>query len=207
MLKEQKDVAVEDITIEDLNSYITAANTAISPLDFEIRSTLDQQSRTRIYALVNTTSDALTQLATTYSADEIAFVKRVLDAMFESKNTMRCEAMCIKGIEAINTCAKAGDSQRRESTQGGPSKSELSMKDAERMLGKMVEEGWFERSAKGFLSLSPRALMELRGWLVETYNEEADDEGDGVERIKFCHACKEIVTVVNPRHKLHFPLV
>ena len=71
---EGREVSPEDINVEDLNSYISAANTAISPLDLEIRSTFHQQTRDRCYALVNTTSDALTQLATTYTADEIAFV-------------------------------------------------------------------------------------------------------------------------------------
>lgn len=127
----------------------------------------------------------------------MAFVKRVLDAMFEGQNTKRCEAMCIKSLDAINQCAKTGDSQRRESTQVGNTNVGLTLKEAERVLTRVVEEGWFKKSGKGFLSLSPRALMELKGWLVETYNEEADDEGNVVERIKFCYACKEIVTVVS----------
>lgn len=117
--------------------------------------------------------------------------------MFEGQNTKRCEAMCIKGLDAINQCAKTGESQRRESTQAGSSNAGLSLKEAERVLSRVVEEGWFDRSEKGFLSLSPRALMELKGWLVETYNEEADDDGDAMERVKFCRACKEIVTVVS----------
>ena len=84
-------VSPDDVTEDDFSSYISAANSAISPFDLEIRSTLTQstidpdgtQARRpeRIYALVNTTSDPLTQLATIYSADEIAFVKRVLEAL------------------------------------------------------------------------------------------------------------------------------
>jgi hypothetical protein len=45
---------------------------AISPFDLEIRSTYHQVSRTRTYALVNTTSDPITQLATTHSPDALA---------------------------------------------------------------------------------------------------------------------------------------
>jgi non-structural maintenance of chromosomes element 1 len=43
-------------------------------------------------------------------------------------------------------------------------------------------------------------LMELRGWLVESYNdqEEERDDGETANKIKFCQACKEIVTVVSP---------
>ena len=192
-----------DVTQEDLNSYIAAANSAISHLDLEIRSSLHQATRTRVYALVNTTSDPMTQLATTYTADEIAFVKRVLDAMFETYNTRRQEAMVITSMQA--TQLSKPDSNRRETQNGGASQGGsgqgLSMSQAESMMKRLVEEGWFERSRKGFYSLSPRALMELREWLVMTYNEpaeEEDAEGTGrVDKIKYCHACKAIITVVS----------
>lgn len=209
---EGRECLADDVTEEDLRSYISTANTAISPLDLEIRSACHQWTRERVYALVNTSSDALTQMATTHSADEIAFVKRVLDWMFEGQgNTRRREAMCITGTEAINL-AKLSGSGRREtqngsSQAGGASSQGLSMRDAEGMMGKLVDEGWFEKSAKGFYSLSPRALIELRGWLVQTYNDPEDEttgSGSG-ERIKFCQACRDIVTVVSRSRKAACP--
>jgi hypothetical protein len=161
-----------------------------------------QAAAGRVYALVNTTSDPLTQLATTYTADEIAFVKRVLDAMFETYNTRRCEGMVVTGIQAMQLAKAAGDANRRESNgttteppQGGAAQS-LSMSQAETMMKRLVDEGWFEKSGKGFYSLSSRGLMELRGWLVATYNEE-DEDGRRANRIKFCAACKDILTVVS----------
>ena len=196
---EGRDVLPNDITIEDLNSYILAANTAISPLDLEIREARHQQTSDRYYALVNTTSDPLTQLATTYTAEEIAFVKRVLDAMFDGQNNKgRREAMCMNSMEAIQLAKPSG---RRE-TQNGATQTNggqgLSLRDAEQMMTRLVEEGWLEKSKHGFYSLSPRALMELKGWLVDTYNEPADEEDDEPrkDKIKKCHACSEIVTVV-----------
>ena len=189
---EGREVLVNDVTLDDLNSYISAANAAISPLDLEIRSTLHQQTRERYYSLVNTTSDPLTQLATTYTAEEIAFVKRVLDAMFDGRNNKgRREAMCLNGMEAVQL-AKPQNGATQSTSQG------LSMRDAESMMTRLVDEGWLDKSAKGFYSLSPRALMELKGWLVDTYNEPADEDDDEPRRdkIKFCHACKEIITVV-----------
>jgi hypothetical protein len=195
-----REVLANDVTVDDLDAYIAAANSAISPLDLEIRSTLHQQTRERYYALVNTTSDALTQLATTYTADEIAFVKRVLDAMFDGQNNKgRREAMCLSGMEAVQL---AKPNNRREmqngATQATAASQGLSMRDAETMMARLVEEGWFDKSAKGFYSLSPRGLMELKGWLVETYNDPADEDGDEPRRdkIKFCNACRDIITVV-----------
>lgn len=71
------------------------------------------------------------------------------------------------------------------------------MVQAEKVLKSLVAEGWFEKSQAGYYSLSPRALMELRGWLIDTYNDEEDDEDDQTMRIKLCFACKEIITVVS----------
>lgn len=194
-----REVQPQDVTVEDLNHYISEANRKLSPLDLEIRSTFHQQTRERFYALVNTTSDPLTQLATTYSADEIIYVKKLLDAMFDGQNNKgRREAMCLSGIEAI----QVGRAQNRRETQNATATQSaagvLSARDAEAMLGKLLDEGWLEKSRLGFYSLSPRALMELKGWLVDTYNDE-DDNGRKREKIKFCHACREIITVVSTK--------
>lgn len=155
----------------------------------------------RVYALVNTTSDPLTQLATTYSADEIAFLKRLLDYMFITNNTIRCEGMAATQMQAVQL-HRVGDANRRQSqavdtqqTQGGATQS-LRMTQAESMVKNLIEEGWLHKSLKGYLSLTPRALMELRGWLVLTYNDEQYD-GHRAHRIKFCAACKDIITVVS----------
>lgn len=200
-------VSPEDVTTEDLTTYIDAANEAISPFDLEIRSTLRQsihqsndrerQKPERVYALVNTTSDPLMQLATTYSADEIAFIKRVLDAMFDTYNTRRSEAMVITDMQAIQLARATGDAGRRESSSQTPAGTthSLSMSQAEAVMRRLLDEGWFEVSRKGYYSLSPRALMELRGWLVMMYND--DEEGGGTDKIKFCAACREIITVVS----------
>lgn len=59
----------------------------------------------------------------------------------------------------------------------------------------LVAEGWLEKSRKGNFSLTPRALMELRSWLRETYNY-VNAEGQRVRKIKECAACKDIITVV-----------
>ncbi|KAL6231881.1 hypothetical protein BDW75DRAFT_31535 [Aspergillus navahoensis] len=204
-----EDISPDAITENDLTSFITAANSAISPFDLEIRSTLpqielsdpsnEQVTPERVYALVNTTSDGLTQLATTYTADEISFVKRILDRMFETNNNRITEAMAISSIEAIQQAKVPGEGSRRESgsatqaTQGGAAQS-LSMTQAETVLKQLVEDGWFEKSRKGFYTLSPRGLMELRGWLVATYNDE-NETGRRNNKIKFCAACKEIITI------------
>ncbi|KAJ5537759.1 hypothetical protein N7494_007238 [Penicillium frequentans] len=207
--QKEENVDPNDVTQEHLSSYIDAANTAISPFDLEIRSLLHQTPKqadqenndsppTRVYALVNTTCDPLTQLATTYSADEIAFVKRLLDFMFDTNNTRICEGMVITPMQSLNLRSSAEANRRRstnatQQTQGGATQS-LTITQAENMMKHLVEEGWLEKSRKDFFSLTPRALMELRGWLISEYNDEMES-GRRMNRIKFCSACKDLITV------------
>lgn len=191
----ERATTTEDVDQTDFESYIYTINNEISPFDYEIRNSLHQVSKERVYALVNTTSDALTQMSTVHTADEIAFVKRVLDAMFDTHNTQQAEVMAVTSMQALKL---AKDPSRRE-TQTQSAQSGLTMVQAEKILSDMVAEGWFELSQRGYYSLSPRALMELRSWLVHTYNEapEEDEEDDEElhEKIKNCKLCRDIVTI------------
>jgi hypothetical protein len=192
----------EDVTEADFNSYVLAATDALSPFDYEIRSTVHQVSKERIYAVINSTSDALTQIATTRSAEEISFIKRILDAMFETYNTPRQEIMGVTSLQALKL-AKAGPRNRQSgsASQLGEDESQavdngLSAMQAEKLMKNLVEEGWFERSKEGWYTLSARALLELKNWLIATYNDpDADENADEWQRIKFCQACKGIVTI------------
>lgn len=204
---ENRPITPADISEADFQTYVSTLNASLSPLDLEIRSTRPQTTSASnrpppVWALVNTTSDALTQLATTHSADEIAYVKRLLDAMFETHNSaQRAEVMALTGMQALQLYKASPRSRESGANEGetqGSAGASLTMAQAQRVLDDLVEEGWFDKSPKGFLSLSPRALMELRGWLIDTYNEPPnpeDSDDEGVERIKMCEACREIVTV------------
>lgn len=113
--------------------------------------------------------------------------------MFETYNTRRKEVMGVTSMQAMETKVIKGTGRQSlgESTQ--TIDKGLTRDQAERTLKSLVEEGWFERSKEGWYTLSPRALMELRSWLVEAYND--SDDPEEWQRIKFCEACKEIVTV------------
>jgi hypothetical protein len=194
---EPGDIDANSVTQEDLDAYIHAAREAISPLDYDIRNTRHQISKQRVWALVNDHSDPTTQLATIHTPEEIAFIKRLLDAMFETYNTPRMEVMAITEDQAIklgrpprtHTPAANDDSS---GTQANANKG-LKHSEVLALLPSLVAEGWLEKSSDGFYSLAPRALLELRSWLTASYNDaDAEDEW---QRIKSCEACKEIVTV------------
>ncbi|KAI1813710.1 Nse1 non-SMC component of SMC5-6 complex-domain-containing protein [Poronia punctata] len=188
------------VTQEEFASYISTASVAISPFDLEIRSMMDQVRKQRVYALVNTTSDPIMQLATLHSADEIAFVKRVIDAMFEKYNTPRLEAMCLDEMQAnkLRLPPRPEEVEEGEGNDEAPQIQQplkgLKSSEVETVMRSMVEEGWFESSPNGFYYLSPRALLELRSWLIESYND-PDAEPSEWQRVKFCEACKDILTM------------
>jgi hypothetical protein len=180
------------VTLDDFNSYLSAAADALSSFDYEIRSTQHQVTKQRIWAVVNSISDAPTQLAGSRGPEEVGYLRRLLDAMFETYNTRRREVQGITSLQALEKKVLKGSGGAAR-TEGAPIDRGLTQEQAERTLEGLVAEGWFERSKEGWFTLSPRALMELRGWLVETYND--SDDPEEWQRIKFCEACKEIVTV------------
>ncbi|KAH8911430.1 hypothetical protein BR93DRAFT_924124 [Coniochaeta sp. PMI_546] len=202
--KGQKDaVAPESITRDVFNNYVHAAHEILLPLDLDIRSTRHQKTKERIWALVNVESDVATQLATVHTPDEMAYINRLLDLMFEKFNTPRMEIMAVEENECFKISrparpprqSNAGDDETQ--TQGG----DKALKHSEilTLLANLVAEGWLEKSRAGFYSLTPRSLMELKSWLIETYNDneprEEEGEGEVWQPIKFCEFCKEIVTV------------
>ncbi|KAK6603601.1 RING-like domain-containing protein [Botrytis cinerea] len=186
--------SADDVTKDDLNSYISKAAEALSPFDYEIRSMRHQRTNEQIWALVNSTSDPLTQIATTFTTEEMFYIKRLLDSMFESYNTKGKEVMAITSTQAIHSSVIGGSGRQSigeadmQTIDNGVRKSE-----AEKVLEGLVAQGWFERSDRGYYSLSPRAILELRSWLVDTYND--SDDPDEWQRIKNCEACKGIITV------------
>lgn len=169
------------------------ANEAISPLDYEIKSIQHQTHKDRVWAFVNSVSDPLTQMATTRTSEEIFYIRRFLDAMFETYNTKRREIMAVTGMQAVETKIRKGARRSEGEASTQVADKGLTVDQVEKLLAKLVYEKWIEKSKEGFYRLSPRALIELRTWLIETYND--PDEPDEWQRIKSCIACKELITV------------
>ncbi|KAK4125497.1 hypothetical protein N657DRAFT_654159 [Parathielavia appendiculata] len=196
------------ITMDEFQNFIRTARDAVEPLDFDIRNTRDQiRGGERVWAFINAHSDPATQLSTTHTPEEVAYVKRLLDAMFEQYNTPRMEVMAVDEGQALRVSRPAA---RRESNMNGNDNDDeehqedgaaaaatgrgLKHSEVLSLLSSLVAEGWLDKSLNGFYSLTPRSLMELWSWLVATYNESDADADDDWQRIKFCEACKEIVT-------------
>ena len=176
--------------------------------------------------LTNITSDSLVQIATTHSAEEIAFFRRLLDCMFETNNTPRQELCAVRSMDAVKLHKPrpgdllsqpelAGGSDpdpglstqqvATQATQASSSSAGLTMKEAELSLRAFVSEGWLELSPTGWYSLSPRSIAELQQYLLDTYNV-PDEEGVPTDRVKSCHGCKELLTIGQRCENLDCPI-
>lgn len=143
----------------------------------------------------------MTQLATRFSASEIAFIRRLLDAMFETYNTPSRETMAVKQMEASQLARPRRNRQSQAASladEDGPTQaadSGITIGEADAVLRALVADGFLQLSNARYYSLAPRALMELDSYLKETYNDTAEDEDDEPTiRIRDCEGCREIVT-------------
>ncbi|EWC44221.1 hypothetical protein DRE_06966 [Drechslerella stenobrocha 248] len=209
------EVAAESVLIKDVTDIIHSIQNAISPFDLEVRDMLDQEDGKRYYSLVNSSDDEIIRLATTHTADEISYFKRLLDDMFDANNTAHAEIMAIKSMRAIslNKNPPSERENRVVATQGAAGEETtqviagagfgLTKQEAEDCLARFVNEGWLERDSAGYHFLSTRSLLELEPYLVATYNVEEEEENeDGTMakvpkklRIKSCHVCKYLHTI------------
>ncbi|KAI5782707.1 DNA repair protein Nse1 [Geopyxis carbonaria] len=195
----EEEVPASEVTEGALMGYIGEVNDELSNFDFEIRSMRSQKDRSTVFALVNNTSDDIIQSATPFTPDEIGFFRRVLDAMFITNNTLRAEVLAVRLQDAVHlNKVPPGASQPAD---GVAPVAGITLHAAETALTTFVEHGWLVKSRANYYSLGERALLELSGYLTQTYNyaagseddeDTADSHGDAV---KFCYACKELLTV------------
>lgn len=142
----------------------------------------------------------MTQLATRFSASEIAYIRRLLDAMFETNNTSVRETMAVKQVDANNLAKprRNRQSQAASLVEDGENQAQdtgITIAESDLVLDELVKDGFLLLSNHGYYSLAPRALLELHSYLKETYNETAeDDEDEPTIRIRDCEGCREIVT-------------
>lgn len=118
-----------------------------------------------------------------YSPSEIAYFRTLLNAIFDTVNSVHEEVFAIRSTEAANLSSSQGVG--------------LTKTAGEAAIQKFAREGWLEKSRGGFYSVSERGLLELKGYIMEMFNDPEDEaEGERSTKIRTCHACQEIVTKV-----------
>ncbi|EJU05410.1 hypothetical protein DACRYDRAFT_92739 [Dacryopinax primogenitus] len=147
------------------NALELVAN-ALSPIGLEIRALVDEGTKQKMIAIVNTKGDAIAQVATEFTPNEIAYFKLIVECIMLAPS----ESFSLSSIAAI-----------KESTNL-PSK--MTKTEAESTLNAFVSKGWLLRSKRGRYSLSTRSILELQNYLKSTFEDEVLE----------CTICMEICT-------------
>ncbi|KAG7452591.1 uncharacterized protein BT62DRAFT_1070341 [Guyanagaster necrorhizus] len=164
--------ADKDVNVQHTGSdaswddFVAKVNKALDALDLGFRLVQDELTGKKMYVLANLKDDEVAQLATDYTAGEIAFFKAVVEQIMLAPR----EAYSVSSLAAL-----------REVSQVKPS---MSKSQAEDVLASLVANGWLLKSRRGRYSLSVRTQLELQPYLKHTY---PDD-------ILECTICQEMVT-------------
>jgi len=147
------------------DDFVAKINAALDNLDLEFRHLHDELTGRAMYAMVNRKGDEVAQMATDYTAQEIAYYKAIVEQIMLAPN----EAYSVSSFAALREVNSL--------------KTNMTKTQAEIVLGSFVAKGWLQKSRRGRYSLSTRTLLELYKYLKETY---------GDEYILECTICMEV---------------
>jgi hypothetical protein len=147
------------------DDFVAKINNSLDDLDLEFRHLHDEATGRAMYALVNRKGDEIAQMATEYTAQEIAFFKAIVEQIILAPN----EAYSVSSLAALR--------------EVNALKSNMTKAQAEIVLASFVAKGWLLKSQRGRYSLSTRTLIELYKYLKETF---------GDEYILECTICMEV---------------
>ncbi|KAF7969019.1 hypothetical protein HWV62_28628 [Athelia sp. TMB] len=126
-------------------AFTTKITNTLDPLDLDFHHQAEENTGRKMWAIVNKKGDAVAQMATDYSAQEIAYFKAIVEQIMLARN----EAYSVSSLAALREVNSL--------------KSNMSKTQAEVVLGSFVAKGWLLKSS---------TLMELNTYLKETYAEE-----------------------------------
>jgi len=144
-------------TDEGWNAFLDKVHQALNPLDLEFRSVLDDNSNTKLFALVNRKGDEVAQLASDYTPAEITFFKAVVEQIILSPKY-------VYSISSLGALRETASLKQVNVTKA----------HAETLLASFVARGWLAKSARARYSLAARSLLELGSYL-EKYGDECVD--------------------------------
>jgi hypothetical protein len=161
----------KDIRERDLDTSIELINSKIHPLGFEVTHARSQVRNEVFYVYVNTQADLASQSATKFSKSEIEVVKGMIEAIFTDPE----ESYHVSSTQVIRLCQGEGKTASQ----------------AEHFMRELISAGWFDKD-HGHLTLSIRALAELRRHLIDEFGVKSRDTPAAF--VSICHGCKGIVT-------------
>ncbi|KAJ3559345.1 hypothetical protein NM688_g406 [Phlebia brevispora] len=153
-------------TRDGWNEWVNGINDQLDQLNLEFAHLTDEITGKEIYGIVNRKQDEVAQLATDYSAAEIAYFKNVIEQIMLAPN----ESYCVSSLAALREVNNL--------------KSNMTKTQAEVVLGSFVAKGWLVKSRRGRYSLSTRTKLELGNYFKNTYPDEFIE----------CTICMEMLT-------------
>ncbi|KAG9017085.1 hypothetical protein FRB90_001815 [Tulasnella sp. 427] len=158
--------------LQEWGPFLGNVKHLLDPLGLDIKGTVIEDTGEKALILVNLVRDEIAQLATAYTATEITFFKQIVELIVMAPN----ESYSAGEI----TCLKEGLQL--------PAGMKVPLRHATKLLGSFAANGWLHKSKRSRYSLGPRAVVELRGYLTETYEE---------ENLQICPTCSGLVFKVN----------
>ncbi|KAJ3046767.1 hypothetical protein HK097_000529 [Rhizophlyctis rosea] len=147
------EVAEVEYSDRDFTPFVGVLNETLDTLDMELRKGQAPDTGATYYALVNTNGDEIAQRATTFTANEVAYLKHVIDLIINAED----EAFEISSTLALRTVTPL-----------------QSKKDAQAFLDRLIKTQWLDDN-NGLLSLSLRTLLELQQYLKTRHPDTLED--------------------------------
>jgi len=153
--------------------FILPVQHALRPFDLNLVRRKFAGSDEHVWGVVNLNGDAIAQLATSYTADDVHCYKRILRALSEEPRHQKYQM-------DLALLIQRGGGEHQGSQPAAPSKYTASK--AEALLNSFVQDNWLHRlEINGKIMLGPKAILELKTFLLE-------------ERLfSLCTFCKEFI--------------
>lgn len=158
-----------------LDQYIAEINSKISGQNFKIERKTHEITGDLYYIFINTLSDEIVQESSVYTTAELTVIKYLIRNIIEASD-YRCSLARVNANQTIST------------------NTNKNLMEADSMVDRLIDDGWFISTIDDRLMLSIKTLCELKEYLIETYGVNGDDtDADG--KVLLCTQCKEIVTL------------
>eukprot|EP01098_Paradermamoeba_levis_P002157 TRINITY_DN1255_c0_g1_i2.p1 TRINITY_DN1255_c0_g1~~TRINITY_DN1255_c0_g1_i2.p1 ORF type:complete len:239 (+),score=51.80 TRINITY_DN1255_c0_g1_i2:50-766(+) len=159
------------VVVNSPDEFFGPINESLHFMNMEIRKIASEHDGKVYYGLINNKNDELTQLATSYSLEQINFFKRFIDLIMTEAKDGEVEEGMIKRSE---------QQHHNQNTTTTTTTTSLQLEDTVRRL---VDDFWLYRSERGMLSLGVRTFLELREYFEMNYQDCCFD----------CTLCSELV--------------
>lgn len=159
--------------LPSIKQYIASINYQLKEYYFKIDESKSQLTGESYYVFITTKQDQFLQTSTFFSAVELEAIKAIIDEIMENGEQF--------SIGLVNASQKI------------VSLSNKTLKEANILVSKLVDDGWFILTNEDRVILSIRCLSELRTYLIDAYGIKSESDPNG--KLLPCKVCDSFVTL------------